>query len=323
PVQHGRRPLTRAKRNQEEPRGTPTIGTPVSLGLLHYIPRPTPWIDRRGVIVGAAGSRSMVVELSPMEQEAVKNLRNEERARMSGAGRRLGSKSSLKLEVNRREIKLQRRRPRKNEKAQATEQKNRDAKADAERAKNKANFLNSLAGGKTNSSEARRNRADESAQQSSGSARPQTRGPLDVSNSNNPASALGSNSVECIRVDNVSARPAIEITHRTISRRNDLHQATNVEANFDFDEEEAKKMSCDDLPGDSRELSYQTTALPVFPRFTHGSSSGRLAGAGGGVRLRDAVERPASSSSSAASADGGLAQVNEGNADQSRLLRLE
>ncbi|EJK52839.1 hypothetical protein THAOC_27852 [Thalassiosira oceanica] len=59
-------------------------------------------------------------------------------------------------------------------------------------------------------------------------------------NSNNPASALGSNSVKCIHVDNVSARPAIEITHRTISRRNDLHQATNVEADdFDLDEEEA------------------------------------------------------------------------------------
>ncbi|EJK52931.1 hypothetical protein THAOC_27734 [Thalassiosira oceanica] len=35
-----------------------------------------------------------------------------------------------------------------------------------------------------------------------------------------------------------------------MSRRNDLHQATNVEANFDFNEEEAKKMGCNDLPDD-------------------------------------------------------------------------
>ncbi|EJK69590.1 hypothetical protein THAOC_09135, partial [Thalassiosira oceanica] len=203
---------------------------------------------------------------------------------MSGAGRRLGSKSSFKSTRNQTPAE----KAAQNEKAQATKQKNRDARAEAERAKNKAYFLNSLAGGgKTNSSEARRNRADESAQQSSRErppanvddatqahsasdskdteagevqcctpantcpcCAPVSRGPLDVSNSNNPASALGSNSVECIRVDNVSARPAIEITHRTISRRNDLHQATNVEANFDFDEEEAKKMGCDDLPDD-------------------------------------------------------------------------
>ncbi|EJK69817.1 hypothetical protein THAOC_08888 [Thalassiosira oceanica] len=74
-------------------------------------------------------------------------------------------------------------------------------------------------------------------------------------------------------------------------------------------------------PRDEEEDSRELSSLPAFPRFTHGSSSGRLAGAGGGVRLRGAVERPASLS--AASADGGLAQVNEGNADQSRPLRLE
>ncbi|EJK55938.1 hypothetical protein THAOC_24265, partial [Thalassiosira oceanica] len=82
---------------------------------------------------------------------------------MSGAGRRLGSKSSFKSTRNQTPAE----KAAQNEKAQATKQKNRDARAEAERAKNKAYFLNSLAGGKTNSSEARRNRADESAQQSS------------------------------------------------------------------------------------------------------------------------------------------------------------
>ncbi|EJK45869.1 hypothetical protein THAOC_35495 [Thalassiosira oceanica] len=116
-----------------------------------------------------------------------------------------------------------------------TLQKNRDTKADAERAKNKAYFLllELLTGGKTNSSGASRGETKQTNRLSSphGSAHPQT---LTMQ-------------LKPIQTRKISRQTRFDVARWPIHA---LVVATNVEANLDFSEEEAKKMGCDDLPDD-------------------------------------------------------------------------